>query len=345
MAGNDRKKQRREQKRREKKALQRRAEQGSSPYRRIGAAGDQAICYINRDWREEGMIALHVLRPVPGGGHAAVSLLIDPWALGLKDAFGRLDVTRQEFDELFVGGMAQQTDMVPTDLATARRLVAGGIRWAHDNGFRLPSRYERWVALLGDIGDWRTADTRDFGVEGKLRFVGPIEDLRRRLIGQSLEEFMARDDVEVGLVTPEMMAEQLEDAGFESVEDLQEEEELTQAFEEMADDFQDRLLNAVRQWCFANRLVPHPRLPEAVEIMVTALLEAPGTTDDKSADARAAAAELNFERLLAFEPPESQATLREALGQVTGLMRSVGGPGGLAAALGLPSSADEEEDE
>lgn len=348
MAGHDRKKERREQKRREKKSVQPRAGQGSSPYRRIGAAGDVAVCYINRDWRQEGMIALHVLRPVPGGGHAAVSFLIDPWALGLKDAFGRLDVTREEFDELWIGGMERQTEMVPTDLATARRLVAGGIRWAHDHGFRLPPRYERWTALLGDIGDWHTADVRDFGVEGgKLRFVGDTEDLRRRLVGQTLEQFMARNDVEVVAMISEEMRGEFDESEEEDLEDMEEggltDQEAIRMIEEVAETFQDRLLSAVRQWCFANGLVPHPRLAEAVQIVLTSLLEATVALDEEDDDPQASA-ELNVERMLSLETPESQAQLNEALAQVTGLMQSVGGPSGLAAALNIPWSADEEDE-
>lgn len=343
MAGHDRKKQHREQKRREKKAFQRRAEQGGSLYRRIGAAGDEAVCYINSDWREEGMIALHVLRPIPGGGHAAASFLIDPWALGLKDVFGRLDMTREEFDDLWVGTMQRQTEMVPTDLATARRLVAGGVRWAHDHGFRLPRRYERWVAMLGDIGDWHTADIRDFGFEGKLRFVGDIEDLRRRLVGQTLEEFTARDDVEVVAALPsEFLDDEDLDDEFQAAE-MNLDQEAIDAFKEAVEDVESRLLDAVRQWCFANGLPPHPRLPQAIQLVFTSMLETMAI-DEREGRPTPAEAELHFERLLSLVPPESKIQLSEAMAQVMGLVRSVGGVAGMVAALGIPRSADEEDE-
>ena len=184
-----------ERKREAKKRFELRAHSGSI-YKRVGTAGELVACCINAHWREDGLASIHVLRRIPGGGHASASFLVDTSCLGLKDAWGRLDTSYEEFNSGIIEGMSRTLEMGHADLELARRLVAGGIRFAYQNGFRLPPRFDRWTALLGDIGDWRTADLTDFGEGGRLRYVGTKEELKRRLVGCSVEEFLARDDVD-----------------------------------------------------------------------------------------------------------------------------------------------------
>jgi hypothetical protein len=127
---------------------------------------------------------------------------VDLWCAGLKDAWGILDVGREQLD-LMVDKMDAQLDgtMAQVDLDEIRQVVAGALRFARRNGFRLPRHYERWTAFLGDLGDWRSqADLAHFGIDGnpdRMRWVGPVEDLRRRLIGSTVDDFIARPDVEV----------------------------------------------------------------------------------------------------------------------------------------------------
>jgi hypothetical protein len=169
-------------------------------------------------------------------------------------------------------------DVERVDAATARRLVAGGIRFAHQNGFRLPPRYERWLRVLGDIGDWHTADLSDFGLEGgRLRFTGDLDQLRRRLIGCSVEQFMARPDVEVIMCVGDDF---LDPEGAEGDEELDGmlcmEDELTEAF----DNVHEKLLQAIRRWCFANQRVPSAQLEEAVRTTLSAVEAAVVDTEE-----------------------------------------------------------------
>jgi hypothetical protein len=74
-----------------------------------------------------------------------------------------------------------------------RRLVAGGIRWAHENGMRLPKDWVKPASLLGGIDDWMTADVSRFVKE----FAGHPDDLRQRLIGEPFESYIQRDDIDI----------------------------------------------------------------------------------------------------------------------------------------------------
>ena len=257
-----RKKKRRQQQKKKRIELLR---HHGGPYQRIGAVGTLTACLINEDWRERGQAVAYVLRNAPGEGLVMVTFLVDLWCAGLKDAFGERGISREVFDEM-VEHMSAHLDFVPVELDVVRGVVAGGIRFAKQNGFRLPAHYDRWVAVMGGVDDWSSADLSDFGFEGKLHWVGPIYDLRRRLIGCSIDEFFAREDV---VFTTEVGEDFLsEQDGEYIVEEVSPDEPMPEELLEELRDMKQRLLNSMRRWCFADGEVPHPRLEEALELIL-----------------------------------------------------------------------------
>jgi len=256
MSANAGKRERRRLKRQQKKRQYRRVQSGS-PYRRAGSSGELSACYINSNWRENGQAAIYCVRSLTDGTCAIACFLIDLWCMGLKDAWGRVDISTRELNDEILPQVRQDFELIRVKPEVIQRLVAGGIRFARDNGFRLPKRYQRWTALLGDIGDSQTADLSEFGVDGKLRYFGTMEDLRKRLIGCTVEQFLQREDVEFCMG----------DDDFSLLDD----EEI--AFEEACEEMKQRGLDAVRQWCFANGFQPHSKLPEAWDIAMEALLQ------------------------------------------------------------------------
>ena len=312
-------------KRKHKQAIRLRNE---SPYRRLESAGSVERCLINDGWRETGQVVIYVLCRAPGGPAAMGSFLIDLWCAGLKDAWGRLDFTREDLREV-VDHMSWGTGLNFVDCQpdVARKLIAGSIRFAQENGFRLPARHERWLAVVGGVGDWRTADLSDFGAKGKLRWVGPMADLRRRLVGTTVEEFLAREDVEC----------------IVGVDDLDWLDESTEAMEADVQMFDENMLSAIRRWCFANGEVPHPRLPEAVDITLGSVLEVDDyDLDEADEELECAAAVESVADMLAAEGPEGARQLSEAMEQVQRFISSFPSPEAMLHAIGL-AAADEEE--
>ena len=305
------------QNRKERRRLKRKAKQkqavrlrNASPYRRLTDSGHVEACLINDDWKEEGHAVLFVLATVPGKPPAMAVFMIDLWCAGLKDAWGRLQTDGQEFREV-ARTMADGAglEIVPCDVELARELVAGSVRLAHDTGFLLPPRYERWLAVLGGVGDWTAANLRHFGVDGKLRWVGPVEDLERRLVGCTVDEFLGREDVEY-ILGQELVGDQ---EYFD--DDLDERIEASEAVEEVAALLQHQVLDGVRRWCFANGEAPHPRLGDVVEMNIEAILQTPASVPEGAEDEEAEAAGANFEQMLQLEPPETAAELGAAIGQ------------------------------
>src|SRR4051812_12418100 len=135
----------------ERKRLALRKAGAISPYKKA-AHGRLAAVWANGDWRERGQASVFVFRETSGGGLAMAGFLVDLWCAGLKDAWGRLDVFREEFDKI-VDGMDERMDgqMAEVPLDEAAGIVAGGIRFAVRNGFRLPAHYTRWTAFLGPL--------------------------------------------------------------------------------------------------------------------------------------------------------------------------------------------------
>ncbi|MEE9294500.1 MAG: hypothetical protein V3W34_06015 [Phycisphaerae bacterium] len=326
MASDARKKERQRRKRQQKQRDLRRAQTGS-PYRRIGEAGKAEACYINRDWREDGKAAIYCLRAVPGGGHALAAFLVDLWCIGLKDAWGRLDITADEFKHQ-VSRMRENMEIIRIEPELAKRIVAGGVRFAKENGFRLPRRYERWVALLGGVGAVNSADLTDFGKDGKLFYVGTTEDLSQRLIQGSVDQFLAREDVHFIV----------EAHGFESAGLLDEDDE---EIGEVFDSMKEKGLDAVRQWCFANGNEAHPRLPEAWDVTLEAICQVESfDDDDEPSDQGCSDAGDNIERLMGFESPQAQYELKEALHQLHGFTNQFDSPEAMLESLGLNTSTD-----
>jgi len=241
-----------------------------SPGSRKGSsspAGRVEACLINDNWRATGEAVIYVLGSLTPGHSAMAGFTIDLWCAGLREAWGRVRLTARDFlGAIDISAAESGLTFVACDPQLAGDLIAGGVRFAHQNGFRLPPHHERWAALLGGLGDWESADLAPFGVHGKLRWIGPLPDLRERLIGGTVEEFLDRDDVEV-IMDSERYGE------HEPDEPVEAEEAVGQA----AEIIHQQLLSAMRCWCFANGEAPHPRLADAVTTCLQSQLSLPET--------------------------------------------------------------------
>lgn len=279
-------------------------------------------CDVNSNWRESGQASIMVLRPMPGGGNLCAIYLVDLWCCGLKEAFGRLNITRGEFEKRLKGPPSENFEMIPFDLATARRLVAGGMSLAVQNGFRLPHKADRWASIIG-VSSYANADLSDFEKpNGKYRYIGSIPDLRKRLIG-SVEDFLARKDIDYIIEAPRP-AEMLDDADYEDEDnseddefelddeaDPEEAERVRLAFQKAVDvvgGIRERGLKLVEDWVVEKGQTPHPLLNDAFVLTMMTVISA-ATSDSKST------AEIAVEEDAIQDHPDPQG-LTEALDQL-----------------------------
>ncbi len=342
-----------------------------SPFQRVLEHGKVARCVVNEDWRERGQAVLFVMAAVPDRPPMLANFFIDLWCAGLKDAWGRREFHGEDFRPVIEDAEAgMQMHFIPCDVAEARRLVTGGIRFARDNGFRVPEETDRWAALLGGLEDVDAADVSDFGVEdGKLHWVGPMSDLRDRLVGCTVEEFLAREDVdymvEVGEEEwlPEFDNAQVihdsewdeEDVGEPAVEtdrldprrcricpdrdDCETWQEHLNQIEEMGASLRklaEELVSDTRRWCFTHGEVPHPDMAVAA----LALLVDAGAEVIRSTGANSEATQALLEQLHACCEAAAP-DIAGALPQIRRAVRSLANAEGLDPAA-LPYALKEQ---
>ena len=282
-------------------------------------------CRVNKHWRDDGMATILLAREIAPRRVTMAGFLVDIWAMGLKDAWGRVDIGASEFDEK-AGDLHASLESVPLDIETARDLVHGGIKLAQELGFRLPVKYERWVGLLGALPPGQPPDMSLFLDDGRIVLTCSESDLRKRLIGCSVEEFLNRPDVTYTLGADEF-----------SLVDEEEDD-----FDDAMVEIERAFLDAAKAWCFANGQAPHRLLPEVVSAMYeTTLEQAPGPDESEDALPDVSAQTLTefqqrIEGYVLMRHDESPQEVRAAIAQFAGFMDSKNSPDELFESLDLP---------
>ena len=341
---------------RKQKQLAARKAKSVTALQKIALTGGELECHVNRGWKQQGMASIFVLGKTPGGRCAYSCFLVDVWCVGLKDTWGKSEATLIEFEEL-LDGASRGMDLVRISAAETRRLVAGGVRFARENGFRLPEHWQRWTSIFGDAGEAGAADVTDFGVTDeqgrrKLRYMGTAEFLRRGLIGTTVEEFLKRPDVE--WVMPDLSPRGLDDADYDDYDDdLADggDEKAGQDDEALADTLKatsDKLEDAVRKWCFGRGVAPHSLLRAAVELLMIAILPAAAYGDAEAAGELDGADEIPdpnsiIESALGMVAPDRRGQFEAALEQVHQYMKSFGSPAAMLEQMGLDPQPSVED--
>ena len=335
-----------------------------SPYKRLAAAGRVESCKVNDSCRDQGLFCIYALLSVPNRPPTLAAFLVDKWCMGLKDAWGRLDMTYEDYhDFLETAESRSGFKLVDFDPDEARKLIAAGIRQANVMGFRLPANYGKWAKAMGVGDDWASADISDFGIDGKYRFVGPINHLASRLIDGDVEKFFARPDVsyiaEVSGGEGDFDDEEFEAFEDEETDDLDDDEDDDEDDLDLDEDDEEELTgegmrvvetimgitangmrNAVRKWCFANGLAPHPRLDEAVIFMLIA-----AANHDAPGPGPAERIPPSKDEILSMVGPRDRGEIGDAFDQVWRAMGSYESADAFADAAGLIVPDDDEEEE
>ena len=323
----DARKKQKQRLKREQKRLQAKRVRALTPLDHIARSGGQLECYVNANWREMGMANIQVLGRAPDG-------------------------------RLLASGCSDSTTLV----WEAKRLVAGGVRFARQNGFKLPPHYERWTAIFGDLGDLAAVDLTDFGVEGGLRYVGTKAFLQRRLAACTVDEFLNRPDVQwvLGDGTPRHLAEgdysvdlgdDDDDEGDDDEDDAALEPEgaaadLLADLKRMVGNTGNQMEDAVRKWCFQTGQAPHPRLREALNTLLVSVLpvaihskvaaENPSAADDMEVPYPGEMIEMGLDTL----PAKERHSVKEAMDQVSAFLGQFKSPAQMLASVTvIPSTA------
>lgn len=233
-----------------------------------GDAHPVHACMANRNWADLGKASILFARQTGPSSVTLAAFLVDTWAMGLKDAWGRTEISRSEFDE-YVSRYRETLETCPLDVGLARHLVYGGIQLSRELGFKLPPKYRRWTAVLGPLPEGESPDMELFRDEGKIRVVCSQRDFEARLIGTTPEKFLNRPDVEY----------MLGDDDFSLLDDDDEDNPVDEAVGHL----EQAMLQRISQWCFANGQQPHPLLPDVIDAVLLSTVQ--GLPDDLDPEA------------------------------------------------------------
>jgi hypothetical protein len=162
-----------------------------SPIRRLAEARADLECWMSDNFAETGQMQIFTFKAAAGLAGVAC-FLIDHGVVGLKDAWARTNISHEDLDGMLGKSADRGIRMRRVDVETVRRWVASGVRWAYENGMRLPKDWTRTASLIGGVGDWKSANLTDFVKE----FAGHPDDLRQRLLTEPFETFIQRDDID-----------------------------------------------------------------------------------------------------------------------------------------------------
>lgn len=278
----------------EKKLAKRRI-MGSSPLSRL--AGEETCeCWLGYEKEIDRKKLLRVLRDVRGGGTVAVDFMLDYDGFGVKNAHCVLDVDRSFAREhMRAASRDGELTFAKVELTFARREVAAAAAWSRTKGFRPPENFDRCVRVLGGIGEALEEDLKAFGIgNGKVLVTGTHADIERRLAGQTLQEFMAREDVQYIMeVDDDDFDERFYDSDDDTLADSDaqvdalDESEIVDHVNLIFSSAVQPLAEQVRAWCRETGRKPAESLPMVIGAFLRIFL---GRKIDKVSDPYEAAA-------------------------------------------------------
>jgi hypothetical protein len=291
------KKQRHEAKRKAKRLEARRREAGA-PAKRLAEAKGEIEYWMSEYFETMGQAQIFIFKQAAGLSGLAC-FLVDRGVVGLKDCYVRMGINRSEFSGVLDKCAATGIKMRRAGIEDIRRMVAGGIRWAHDNGMRLPKDWNKPALFIGGVGDWASADVSVFVKE----FSGHPEDLRQRLIGQSFDAYLKRDDIDFMFSDSAPYLNQKTGRYIGPGDSADPDDESEDAFESIADDLPLEEINMLAKrfkptaaalaeqtaaWLSSRNEIPSPELLEAWTSMMiaaaTSKLSIPDADDEQVAD-------------------------------------------------------------
>lgn len=136
---------------------------------------------ISASWEDPSQITqVLVARQSPQGWVAGAVILVDRACLGVKNAFGRLFQTRQEYASDLKDPIESTQPMVKADLNLGAKVIRESIAYARELGFEPhPDYYDAALVLAGARPEDCPLPVRVGGADGKPLYVsGPDDNVR-----------------------------------------------------------------------------------------------------------------------------------------------------------------------
>jgi hypothetical protein len=159
-------------------------------------------CYLNTDWKEQGLARIVVTRSQNDGRAMVGVFLVDIFCLGVKNAFCNEGLTRRQIEDELLPRYYQNEEPTRIGINYAKEIIYGAVDYARSLGFEPHPDFELSRHVLGTEEFSRTRSLQFGGPEGKpLYIAGPDDDapsvlrkLRERLGENGFDFIMPADD-------------------------------------------------------------------------------------------------------------------------------------------------------
>jgi hypothetical protein len=182
---------------------------GDSPWshagkiHRIRHADDYPVeaCYLNADWKEQGLARIVVTRSQENGKIMVAAFLVDTFCLGVKNAFCNEGLGRRQIEAQLLPGYYQNEEPTRVGINYVKEIIYGAVDYARGLGFDPHPDFELSRHVLGSEEIGRTRNLTFGGPEGKPLYVaGPDDDaamVLRKLhkgLGENGFNFITREE-------------------------------------------------------------------------------------------------------------------------------------------------------
>ncbi len=147
---------------------------GMAPQMALAVKAPVHECLVPANLFEQGLGNLVFSRSLPDGRIALAVFLLDVFCLGVKNAFFGI-VGRSEYVKRRNNWLPSE-NLRPMDPACLRKLVEGGVAYAHDLGFEPHEDYAVARQIFGDAPSSECPTSFEYGHDGKPFYIsGPHE--------------------------------------------------------------------------------------------------------------------------------------------------------------------------
>jgi SEC-C motif len=170
---------------------------------RIQHADDYPVeaCYLNADWKQQGLARIVVTRSQENGKIMVAAFLVDTFCLGVKNAFCNEGLGRRQIEAQLLPGYYQNEEPTRVGINYVKEIIYGAVDYARDLGFDPHPDFELSRHVLGAEEINRTRSLKFGGPEGKPLYVaGPDDDAAailqklRNGLGKNGFNFITQED-------------------------------------------------------------------------------------------------------------------------------------------------------
>lgn len=149
-------------------------------------------CYINPDWEEQGLAHIILTRNRAGGQLVYVSLLLDTFCLGVKDAEYAIDFTPKELEEA-LAHFRKNHELEEIDYVKVHNIIYGAIEFAEEGGVSPVKEFAPASYILEEDTDDIPLIEYEYGKDGK-HFLIIGSDGKERKYLQTLHDNLKEDE-------------------------------------------------------------------------------------------------------------------------------------------------------